>query len=116
MAATTLINGGNARAIYLVFSGILEMLLAIIVSLNFFRFFDRFKNGALFDAKTVGHLQAAGKWWLAYWIFDFMFGLIGNGLLETGMVFSCGQLFASLTVIIVSWLLKEAQELQANRP
>jgi hypothetical protein len=111
----TLGNGGNARAIYLGFGGIVEMVFAMIISLNFFRFFDRLKNGELFDAKTVGHLQAAGKWWLAYWIVDFTFDIIGNNWLETKMAFTFGQLFAGLIVIFVAWLLKEAQELQEEQ-
>ena len=108
-------DGGNERTIYLALGGLTEMGLAIVISLNFFRFFDRLKNGELFDAKTVGHLYAAGRWWLGYWVFDWLFAFVGNGWVGTKMDYSFGQLFASLTVIFVAWLLKEAQELQTEQ-
>jgi hypothetical protein len=91
------------------------MIFALIISLNFFRFFDRLKNGELFDAKTVSQLQLAGRWWLGYWLADFLFGIVGNGCFETKMTFASGQLFASLIVIFVAWLMKEAQELQEEQ-
>jgi len=113
--AAGLRNGGNARTVYLAVGGLTEMGLAIVISLNFFRFFDRLKNGELFDAKTVGHLYSAGRWWLGYWVVDCLFIFIGNGSLGTKMAYSGGQLFASLVVIFVAWLLKEAQELQTDQ-
>jgi hypothetical protein len=105
----------NAHIPYLELSGIAEMVLAIIVSLNFFRFFDRLKNGELFDARTVDYLTKAGQWWLAYWIFDFTFSVISHAWFNPNMAFSFGQLFASLLVIFVAWLLKEAQVLQEEQ-
>ena len=108
-------RGGNYRENYVAIGGIVEMVFAMIVSLNFFRFFDRLKNGALFDAKTVGHLTHAGQWWLAFWILGFSFGEVGNLWLGTKMALSFGQLFASLAVIFVAWLLKEAQTLQEEQ-
>jgi hypothetical protein len=115
IAVAALTNGGNARAIYLSLGGIVEMIFALIISLNFFRFFDRLKNGELFDAKTVSQLQVAGRWWLGYWLADFLFGIVGNGCFETKITFASGQLFASLIVIFVAWLMKEAQELQEEQ-
>ena len=108
-------NGGNVRTIYLALGGLAEMGLAIGISLNFFRFFDRLNNGELFDAKTVGYLYSAGRWWLGYWVVDWLFAFVGNGWVGTKMDYSFGQLFASLTVIFVAWLLKEAQELQTEQ-
>ncbi len=108
-------EGGNARTIYLASGGLMEMGLAIVVSLNFFRFFDRLTSGELFDGKTVGYLYAAGRWWLVYWLFDLGLAVAGNGWLGMKMDYSFGQLFASLTVIFVAWLLKEAQELQVEQ-
>jgi hypothetical protein len=110
-----LTHGGNARSIYLTAGGLGEMGLAVMVSLNFFRFFDRLKDGKLFDAKTVGHLHTAGRWWLGYWTVDWLFAFVGNGWFDTKMTFSFGQLFASLIVILVAWLLKEAQTLQEEQ-
>ena len=112
---TLAFNGGNARAVYISIGGIVEMILAMVICLNFFRFFNRLKNGELFDAKTVAHLAAAGQWWLGYWCMDFMFGVFGNQWMGTKMDFGFGQLFASLVVIFVAWLLKEAQTLQEEQ-
>jgi hypothetical protein len=106
---------GNARALYLLCGGIPEMVLAIFVTLNFLWFFNRLKDGDLFDGKTVGYLETAGKWWLGYWVADVMFCLIGNQWFGTRMAFSFGQLFTSLIVIYVAWLLKEAQGLQEEQ-
>ena len=44
-----------------------------MVNLKLFRFFERLKNGCLFDVQTVGYLDAAGKWWIALWIYDGFF-------------------------------------------
>ena len=113
--ASGLRNGGNARTIYLASGGLLEMGLAMVISRHFFRFFDRLYKGELFDATTVGHLYSAGRWWLVYWTFDFLLAFVGNGWLGIKMEYTFGQLFASLVVIFVAWLLKEAQELQAEQ-
>src|SRR5258706_2955505 len=45
----------------------------LVVNLKLFRFFDRLKNGHLFDAQTVGNLDAAGKWWIVLWLFEGLF-------------------------------------------
>jgi len=112
---TLLTHGGNARALYLTGFGVMETIVGIVMSLNFFRFFDRLTNGELFDAKTVGHLQNAGRWWLTGWILNFAGTIIGNQWLGTKIDFGFSQLFASLTIIFVAWLLKEAQQLQEEQ-
>jgi hypothetical protein len=108
-------NGGNSRAIYLTCGGIIEMLFAIIVTLNFLRFFNRLRQGELFDSPTVARLYAAGRWWLAYWIVDFAFCAIGNGWFATRMTYTFGGLFTALTIIFVAWLLKEARDLHEEQ-
>lgn len=87
----------------------------LIVNLKLFRFFDRLKNGHLFDAQTVGNLGAAGKWWIVFWLFEGLFYQIGNELFQMKMVWDAGGLFAGLAFIFVAWLLKEAQELQEEQ-
>jgi len=89
--------------------------LGLVVNLKLFRFFDRLKNGYLFDAQTVGNLGAAGKWWIVLWIFEGLFYQIGNKLFQLKMVWDSGGLFAGLILIFVAWLLKEAQELQEEQ-
>jgi hypothetical protein len=113
--ASGLRNGGNARTIYLASGGLLEMGLAMVISRHFFRVFDRLYKGELFDATTVGHLYSAGLWWLGCWALDWLFAFIGNGWFGTNMGYAFGQLFASLVVVFVAWLLKEAQDLQAEQ-
>jgi hypothetical protein len=111
----SLAHGGNVRTLYLAGFGIVEMVIGMVMSRNFFRFFDRLKNGALFDAQTVGHLHRAGQWWLGCWILNFPVVIIGNHWLGTRLEFGFGQLFASLTIIFVAWLLQEAQQLQEEQ-
>jgi hypothetical protein len=110
-----LTHGGNVRAFYLTGTGIVEMLLAIVITLNFLRFFSRLAKGELFDAVTVRHLNHAGIWWFLYWLVDSAICLVGKTQLGTTMNFSFGQLFAALTVIFVAWLLKEAQDLKEEQ-
>jgi len=108
-------NGGNSRSIYLTGGGLIEMLFAIMITLNFLQFFNRLRKGELFDAPTIGCLHAAGRWWLAYWMMDFAFCAIGNKWFETQMTYTFGGLFTAMTVIFVAWLLKEAQDLQEEQ-
>jgi hypothetical protein len=88
---------------------------SFVVNLKLFRFFDRLKNGYLFDAKTVGNLDAAGKWWIVLWLFEVLFYEIGHGVFQISDAWNSGGLFAGLTLIFVAWLLKEAQELQEEQ-
>jgi len=87
----------------------------LIVNLKLFRFFDRLKNGHLFDAQTVGYLGAAGKWWIALWLYQGLFYGLGQEYYQLKMAWDSGGLFAGLILIFVAWLLKEAQELQEEQ-
>jgi pyoverdine/dityrosine biosynthesis protein Dit1 len=89
--------------------------LGFIVNLKLFRFFDRLKDGHLFDAQTVGNLDVAGKWWIAFWLFEGLFFEIGHEVFKVAQTWNSGGLFAGLTLIFVAWLLKEAQELQEEQ-
>ncbi len=86
-----------------------------VVNLKLFRFFERLKNGSLFDVHTVGYLDAAGKWWLALWLYDGFFYGIRTLCFQVKMTWEFGSLFSALTLIFVAWLLKEAQELQEEQ-
>jgi hypothetical protein len=94
---------------------ILWSFFGFIVNLKLFRFFDRLKDGHLFDAPTVGNLDAAGKWWIALWLYEGLFFVIGNQFFQSKMAWNSGGLFVGLTLIFVAWLLKEAQELQEEQ-
>jgi len=106
---------GNAATMYLQGGAILMLILSFIVNLKLFRFFDRLKNGNLFDAQTIGYLDAAGKWWVLFSIVEGLFYAVGLEFFKIGQVWSFGGLFAGLTLIFVAWLLKEAQELQEEQ-
>jgi hypothetical protein len=89
--------------------------LGLVVNLKLFRFFDRLKNGCLFDAQTVGNLDAAGRWWIVLWLFQGLYYQIEYQFFGHAMVWGGSGLFAGLILIFVSWLLKEAQELQEEQ-
>jgi hypothetical protein len=99
-----------------VWSGcLLQPVLGFVVNLNLFQFFGRLKNGFLFDAQTVGYLSAAGKWWMAYWLYQTLF-LGGRTLFfQVAMNWDFACLFGALTLIFAAWFFKEAQELQEEQ-
>jgi hypothetical protein len=106
---------GNAATLYLQGGVIVLLALSFIVNFKLFRFFDRLKNGYLFDAQTVGNLDAAGKWWIVLWLFEVLYYEIGHGIFQISDAWNSGGLFAGLALIFVAWLLKEAQELQEEQ-
>ncbi len=108
---------------YLSWGLVLLMGFRFIVNLKLFRFFDRLKDGHLFDATTVGNLDAAGKWWIVLWLYDVLFHEVRLGVFQISDnwnpssfdLLNFGSLFAGLVLVFVAWLLKEAQELQAEQ-
>jgi hypothetical protein len=105
----------HASMTYTMCGVVLQSALALVVNLKLFRFFDRLKNGHLFDAQTVGNLDAAGKWWIALWFYQGLFYGLGQEYFQLKMVWDSGGLFAGLILVFVAWLLKEAQELQEEQ-
>jgi Protein of unknown function (DUF2975) len=101
--------------VYLKIGLIIMVVFGFIVNLKLFRFFDRLKNGHLFDVQTVSNLDAAGKWWILLWLFEVLYHEIGHGIFQVSDVWGSGGLFAGLALIFVAWLLKEAQELQEDQ-
>lgn len=95
-------------------------MLCFIINLNFFRFFDRLKDGHLFDSQTVGNLKSAGKWWLGLWSFTVMTTIIFSRIypekhFSIDDICDLSDLFAGLFVIFTAWLLREAQEIQEEQ-
>jgi len=88
---------------------------AMVVNVKLLRFFNCLKRGCLFDALTVGHLAAAGKWWIVFWLYQGLFFQIGDEYFGTKHLWDSAGLFAGLTLVFVAWLLKEAQELQEEQ-
>jgi len=105
----------DASMIFTTFGMCLWGLLAIAVTINLFRFFDRLKNNFLFDAQTVGYLGTAGKWWIALRFYEGIFYGFGQEFFQLKMVWNSGGLFAGLILIFISWLLREAQGLQEEQ-
>jgi hypothetical protein len=97
-------------------SFILKLMFGFIVNLHLFRFFNRLKNGHLFDAQTIGNLNAAGKWWVVLWLFGILNYEIGYEILSSNAwAWGPGGLFAGLALIFFAWLFREAQELQEEQ-
>jgi hypothetical protein len=102
-------------------SCLLGVISEFVVIFCLFRFFNRLKQGRLFDAQTVGNLGMAGKWWILSWIF----GLLNyETRLRAGFevfpspddwVSNVSGLVAGLSLIFMAWLLKEAEELQEEQ-
>jgi hypothetical protein len=101
--------------IYAMIGSALMCVFYYMVNLKLFRFFERLKNGCLFDVQTVGYLDAAGKWWIALWLYDGLFYGIRTLCFQVKMTWEFGSLFSALTLIFVAWLFHEAQELQEEQ-
>ena len=87
-----------------------------MVTLNFFRFFTRLKDGRLFDAPTVRYLETAGKWWIVLGVVQILTGLGEVYLFSPrGFTVSGDGIVAGLIVFFVAWFLGEAQELQEEQ-
>ncbi len=96
------------------------LLFVFMTNLKIFRFFNRLKNGCLFDVQTVGNLNDAGTYWLLMWLYQIVWLALRQGLYADKFDVShispdLGSLFAGLTLKFVAWLLKEAQELQEEQ-
>lgn len=108
-------NGIDSSRIYETGGVILFGIFAFIVTLKLFRFFDRLKNGHLFDSMTVGNLDSAGKWWIFLWLYQGLYSEIGRHFFQSKLTWDSGGLVAGLALIFVAWLLREAQELQEEQ-
>ncbi len=108
-------NIGSKATIYLQGGAAVLIFLSFIINLHLFRFFDRLKNGYLFDVKTVGHLNSAGKWWIVLWLLEILFYEIGHRVFQISQAWNVDGLFVGLALIFVAWLLREAQELQEEQ-
>ncbi|HXR48833.1 MAG TPA: DUF2975 domain-containing protein [Candidatus Limnocylindrales bacterium] len=87
-----------------------------MVTLNFFRFFTRLKDGRLFDAPTVRYLETAGKWWIVLGVVQILTGLGEVYLFSPrGFTVSGDAIVAGLIVFFVAWFFREAQELQEEQ-
>jgi hypothetical protein len=95
---------------------ILTLPFVFAANLYFFKFFDRLKNGHLFDAQTIGYLETAGKWLIAIGLFQALFsGVEGLITHSQNITFSGDGIFSGLVTIFTAWLFREGQELQEEQ-
>jgi hypothetical protein len=94
---------------------------AFMVTLHFFKFFNRIKNSLLFEAETTRHLENAGKWWITLGIVQAILQFAEGSIFTPSNIVVTGsnQIFGGLVVFFIAWIfrvgmkLKEEQELTA---
>lgn len=85
-------------------------------NLYFFKFFNRLKNGHLFDARTTGCLEAAGKWLIAIGLFQMAVAFVEGWMMNSQHVtFPVEGIFSGLITIFTAWLFREGQEMQEEQ-
>jgi hypothetical protein len=85
-------------------------------NLYFFKFFNRLKNGHLFDAQTIGYLKTAGKWLIALGLFQALFAIVEGLMTHSQNITVSGDgIFSGLVTIFTAWLFREGQELQEEQ-
>jgi hypothetical protein len=108
-------SAATPAALYLQCGVVVLLAMNFIVNLKLFRFFNRLRQGNLFDAQTVAQLDAAGKWWIGLWFFESIYYQCGHSFLNTSNAWGFSNLFAGLALVFVAWLLKEGQTLQEEQ-
>lgn len=110
-------NAGLTSHVFFLNCSMLAILpFGFMVTLNFFRFFTRLKDGRLFDAPTVRYLETAGKWWIVLGVVQILTGLGEVYLFSPrGFTVSGDAIVAGLIVFFVAWFFREAQELQEEQ-
>lgn len=89
---------------------------SFMVTLSFFRFFNRLKDGHLFDAQTVSYLEMAGKWWILLGIAQAVFQALQAYLFHPRNINVSGSgIVAGLIIFFIGWVLREAQELKEEQ-
>jgi len=108
--------GFKSHVIFLNCSMLAILPFGFMVTLNFFRFFTRLKDGRLFDAPTVRYLETAGKWWIVLGVVQIVSGLVEVYLFSPRNITISGDgIAAGLIVFFVAWFFREAQELQEEQ-
>ncbi|HEY1789952.1 MAG TPA: DUF2975 domain-containing protein [Verrucomicrobiae bacterium] len=99
------------------FGGLAVSLLAFLVTLNFFRLFTRLKDGHLFDGQTIGHLERAGKWWIAMGVVEMIYQVFESYISSPNhMQINTGDgIFGGLVIIFIAWVLREGQKLKEEQ-
>jgi hypothetical protein len=96
-------------------SDLIAGVIEITVWWNLWSFFNRLRKGHLFDALTVSRLSYAGKIKLAGCFYTIVANLI---LRHAGSNFFSDEesgLMVSTAIILIAWLLREAQNLEEEQ-
>jgi len=109
-------TGLKSQVVFETCVALIMLLFTFLVTLNFFRLFDRLKDGHLFDPQTIRHLETAGKWWIVLGIVQIMGGAIETWLFSPHNATVSGDgIVAGLAVFFIAWFFREAQELQEEQ-
>jgi hypothetical protein len=112
------LNGLKSQVVFEICSAGVVLLFAFVVTLNFFRFFTRIKDGCLFDSQTVKYLETAGKWWIALGLVQILFQCVEAYFFpphDITITISANGLLGGVMVFFIAWLFGEAQKLQEEQ-
>ncbi|MGO9584949.1 MAG: DUF2975 domain-containing protein [Limisphaerales bacterium] len=116
MILTASATGLKSPVVFENFVALAGLPFAFLVTLNFFRLFDRLKAGHLFNSQTVKLLETAGKWWIVLGIVQIICGALKAWLFSPDVTIASGNaIVGGLAVYFIAWLFREAQELQEEQ-
>jgi hypothetical protein len=96
--------------------GLAPLPFVFMVTLSFFRFFDRLKNGRLFDSQTVEHLQTAGKWWIGAGTIQVISASFGSFMFAPRNIMGSGDgIVAGFAVVFIAWIMDEGRKIQEEQ-
>ena len=98
-------------------SGFLVLPLAFMVTVHFFRFFSRLRNGCLFDSQTVRHLERAGKWWIALGVVQLILQSVEASTFNPNNIIITGGsgIVAGLIVYFIAWVFRAGMKLKNDQ-
>jgi hypothetical protein len=110
-------GASNFQLISIDFGSFILLLVAFMVTLNFFRLFTRLKDGHLFEGQTIDNLEHAGKWWIVLGIVEMIYQFFENYVSSPHHInISLGAgIFGGLIVFFIAWVLREGQKLKEEQ-
>ena len=98
-------------------SGFSVLPLAFVVTLHLYRFFNRLRNGCLFDWQTVRHLECAGKWWIALGVVQIIVQSVEASTLNPNNFIITGGsgIVAGMTVFFIAWVFRAGMKLKNDQ-
>lgn len=112
-AATVSLTRLKSQAVFENYGALAALPLVFMVTLSFFRFFDRLNSGHLFDSQTVRHLKSAGKWWLGLGLIQVILASLEGYLFSARNIMISGDgIVAGLAIGFIAWIMDEGRKLQ----